>query len=540
MPPRQSVCSSHAELSVAAQQMASLATDLQELSLKDAASWEQQQPGVMRQLRAIMEQLAPEGDPLHVTMMRAISEKAAPSPAASSRRASASSHASESWILQNFTNHHQTSLVSGDAPEEETEYQPRALEKSRSEIVRDVRGTEKGVEVFEKLHSWDFNVLDYVALPEVQGCQLTALVDIILVERQSMTTACRARLTDPQSSAAFRGKLQNFLRACEGVPMPGPYHNHTHLCDVAQSMNAVFESELMSIITSPFDRFLGVVAGAIHDLGHPGTNNMFHINSHSDLARTYNDTSVLESFHVAKAFDIMNNDPECNWWGMLTDAYTFPSGDVVKPRQRARQVLVQCVVGTDMTKHDKHKNELKAWAASFCEEHDPKDLRSTACIGSPSKANQSPSRRMPLEDGSPASPTRGQIGLTVKGEYLVRSGKDALNLMEWALHACDISNPAKVQPLAVAWAHRVSEEFWAQGDQEKALGLPVSLLCERSGASIPKSQIGFIQFVIQPYYSQICRVFPELQMASDFLDANLEFWKSRAAEEAAAAGEGAA
>lgn len=48
------------------------------------------------------------------------------------------------------------------------------------------------------------------------------------------------------------------------------------------------------------------MAAAIHDFEHPGVNNAFLINSESDLALKYNDTSVLENYHASRAFEVMN------------------------------------------------------------------------------------------------------------------------------------------------------------------------------------------------------------------------------------------
>ena len=41
-------------------------------------------------------------------------------------------------------------------------------------------------------------------------------------------------------------------------------------------------------------------AAMIHDLEHTGTNNIFHKQSSSNLARLYNDKSVLENHHVSR------------------------------------------------------------------------------------------------------------------------------------------------------------------------------------------------------------------------------------------------
>jgi cAMP-specific phosphodiesterase 4 len=48
-----------------------------------------------------------------------------------------------------------------------------------------------------------------------------------------------------------------------------------------------------------------ILAGACHDVDHPGVNNLFLIESRDKLAIRYNDVSVLENHHVAFSFDTM-------------------------------------------------------------------------------------------------------------------------------------------------------------------------------------------------------------------------------------------
>merc|ERR1712083_1088547 len=68
------------------------------------------------------------------------------------------------------------------------------------------------------------------------------------------------------------------------------------------------------------------------------------------------------------------------------------------------------------------------------------------------------------------------------------------------LHAVDISNQTKPFTLAENWTRRVLSEFFAQGDEESQLGLPISPLCDRHNTNIGESQTGFIEFIVQPTF----------------------------------------
>lgn len=52
-------------------------------------------------------------------------------------------------------------------------------------------------------------------------------------------------------------------------------------------------------------------------------------------------------------------------------------------------------------------------------------------------------------------------------------------LIEGVVHAADISNGSRPFEIAKRWGERIFKEFFSQGDKEKALGLEVSMLCDR-------------------------------------------------------------
>ncbi|XP_030060209.1 LOW QUALITY PROTEIN: dual specificity calcium/calmodulin-dependent 3',5'-cyclic nucleotide phosphodiesterase 1C [Microcaecilia unicolor] len=66
------------------------------------------------------------------------------------------------------------------------------------------------------------------------------------------------------------------------------------------------------------------------------------------------------------------------------------------------------------------------------------------------------------------------------------------------LHTADISHPAKAWDIHHPWTMLLLEEFFKQGDKEAELGLPFSPLCDRKSTMVPQSQIGFIDFIVEP------------------------------------------
>ncbi|KAM5279859.1 dual specificity calcium/calmodulin-dependent 3',5'-cyclic nucleotide phosphodiesterase 1A [Ctenodactylus gundi] len=80
-------------------------------------------------------------------------------------------------------------------------------------------------------------------------------------------------------------------------------------------------------------------------------------------------------------------------------------------------------------------------------------------------------------------------------------GIDRAKTMSLILHAADISHPAKSWKLHYRWTMALMEEFFLQGDKEAQLGLPFSPLCDRKSTMVAQSQIGFIDFIVEPTFS---------------------------------------
>nr|KAF6337221.1 phosphodiesterase 1A [Myotis myotis] len=80
-------------------------------------------------------------------------------------------------------------------------------------------------------------------------------------------------------------------------------------------------------------------------------------------------------------------------------------------------------------------------------------------------------------------------------------GTDRAKTMSLILHAADISHPAKCWQLHHRWTMALMEEFFRQGDKEAELGLPFSPLCDRKSTMVAQSQIGFIDFIVEPTLS---------------------------------------
>ncbi|XP_068437851.1 dual specificity calcium/calmodulin-dependent 3',5'-cyclic nucleotide phosphodiesterase 1C [Clinocottus analis] len=83
----------------------------------------------------------------------------------------------------------------------------------------------------------------------------------------------------------------------------------------------------------------------------------------------------------------------------------------------------------------------------------------------------------------------------------------ALSLL---LHTADISHPAKHWDLHHRWTTSLLEEFFRQGDKEAELGLPFSPLCDRKSTMVAQSQIGFIDFIVEPTFTVLTEMIEKI------------------------------
>ncbi|KAL0246321.1 hypothetical protein GEMRC1_007533 [Eukaryota sp. GEM-RC1] len=96
------------------------------------------------------------------------------------------------------------------------------------------------------------------------------------------------------------------------------------------------------------------------------------------------------------------------------------------------------------------------------------------------------------------------------------------------IKCADISNPYRQHELAYTWSLRAMEEFYRQGDRERALGLPISAFYDRQHPQESKCQVGFIDFLVSPLYEQLYQLMPDSTVSSfkQLVANNRQFWVS--------------
>ena len=257
------------------------------------------------------------------------------------------------------------------------------------------------------------------------------------------------------------------------------YHNDVHAADVTQSLHALLQMGGKKFADEKWELFSILIAAVVHDVGHGGLNNSFHINSRSELALLYNDVSVLENMHAATAFKLIMGE---NRQRKLDIFDNFPE----KERSKARKFIVKAILSTDMTKHFAKKSFIQGILLN-------------------------------TEDGNIAP------CCSVPEDLCLRHG-----VLTFLAHLADISNPSKDIKTALKWTDRLLEEWYRQGDKEEELGLPFSLGCDRNAQTREESQIGFINFIVSPSFKMLGKLIPRVEKEIvPQIEKNLEWWKEK-------------
>ncbi|XP_069818846.1 3',5'-cyclic-AMP phosphodiesterase 4D isoform X8 [Dendropsophus ebraccatus] len=250
------------------------------------------------------------------------------------------------------------------------------------------------------------------------------------------------------------------------------YHNNIHAADVAQSTHVLLSTPALEAVFTDLEILAAIFASAIHDVDHPGVSNQFLINTNSELALMYNDSSVLENHHLAVGFKLLQEE-NCDIFQNLTK----------KQRQSLRKMVIDIVLATDMSKHMNLLADLKTMVETK--------------------------------------------KVTSSGVLLLDNYSDRIQVLQNMVHCADLSNPTKPLQLYRTWTDRIMEEFFRQGDRERERGMEISPMCDKHNASVEKSQVGFIDYIVHPLWETWADlVHPDAQDILDTLEDNREWYQS--------------
>jgi len=332
--------------------------------------------------------------------------------------------------------------------------------------------------------SWSFNAL--ALSPSQNRAVCAGLLNMVSV-----------KVVDVQQST-----INNFVSIAAASYLEGPqYHNWYHAVDVTHAVLLVLNScSQQNVFLSWLEEFALVSSAVCHDIGHPGVNNDFLVQTSHELAIRYNDTSPLENMHCACLFEIVNNPRAAIFATLSRERY-----------KEVRAMCVEAILHTDNVHHMPMVRQLQMFGEVNSEmleqARDLYHVRAASVAEDPDNQKENVAGWPPRE--------------LTEQMWEPESRRMLRNVL---LHLADINNTVKPFDLSKEWAWRVLEEFFAQGDLEKQNDLPLMPLNDRAKTNRPFSQISFIEFFAAPFIFASVRILAPLEALVEELLTNASVW----------------
>ena len=319
--------------------------------------------------------------------------------------------------------------------------------------------------------SFDFNIFDYITT--VGRENVLGTISKVLMSQYDFFTFIHKDYFN-----VFIDKIRI------GYDYLVPFHNDIHASDVLQTTHVIISHArfLKELDLTALDICALLLSCVVHDFKHPGLNNSYLINSGNEIAVKYNDTSVLEQYHISSAFKVISKPNSNIFVNISKEEYRI-----------ARKRMIECVLSTDMAKHTKAVNQLKS----------------------------------KIEQLTPLANTTGSTLFELLVNYVPEDTKFDRQqvVLNYIIHCADVSNTAKPFNICKKWTDLLMVEFFAQGDKEKKENLPVSFLCDREKTNVANSQVVFIKNIILPAFSVLITLIPDCNPDITNLEENTKKWE---------------
>ncbi|XP_071837801.1 probable 3',5'-cyclic phosphodiesterase pde-5 isoform X3 [Apostichopus japonicus] len=250
-----------------------------------------------------------------------------------------------------------------------------------------------------------------------------------------------------------------------------PYHNWTHAFSVAHSVYTIIKT-CKEMVFTPLECLALFVACLCHDLDHRGKNNSFMINSASPLAAVYS-TSTMEHHHFNMTITILQHEGHNIFKHLTSDEYKQVLGDIRNS-----------ILATDLALFFGNKDKLKK--------------------------------------------------ITTKGDFNWSNPEHRRLCNAIVMTACDLCAVCKPFDIQAKVAEDIFEEFYEQGDEEKAHGRnPIPMMDRAKAHELPANQVSFIVGICLPCYDLLQQYIPNARPMLEGARTNLQNWSAIVAKQKA-------
>lgn len=228
---------------------------------------------------------------------------------------------------------------------------------------------------------------------------------------------------------------------------------------------ATFIMRKMKNDLTKFEILALIVSCLFHDANHDGFTNAYNVEAQTPLGILFKNQSVLETHHCTVCIDVISR----------RDSNVFKNVDELS---KMWQLVIDLILSTDMARHFDIMSILKD-----------------------------------IVDNNKNWRNEGNLRLTV---------------LQMIIKLSDISSVGRSFELADRWCGVLCEEFFRQGDLEKAAGMKyTSPINDRDHLDRANSQIGFYRNVCLPFFEISSKIIPDFSLPIDNLMHNLDEWKTR-------------
>ena len=263
----------------------------------------------------------------------------------------------------------------------------------------------------------------------------------------------------PQTLKKPADEIVPFIYDVKQLMPENPYHNFSHVTDVAQYIYTLILATHVAERLRPIELAATFLGAVCHDLDHPGLSNTYQNSEKTPLSTKYDCESPLVNHHLHMFRRL------CAKHGILA---ILESDD----RRRVDDVVSHMILATDMAKHGTLMKSIK-------EKLDDDD------------------------DGY--NPLHSEEGINLR--------------LQIALKCADIPNQARPWKVANQWNEAVYKEFYHEGDLDRDAGRSVAPLFDRYSNQIPKSTVGFIGWVVAPLYENYVAIMKRCALCDEQIDA---------------------
>jgi len=242
--------------------------------------------------------------------------------------------------------------------------------------------------------------------------------------------------------------MKAYLKSCLEHMPPNPYHNAAHVFDVTQFMYTLLWQTGLATTIAPTQLFAAFTAAISHDLEHTGTSNRLLVSEqHPYTKEAVGGVGPLECHHANIALNLLNKHHVLNSLGWNT-------------ARVVRKQIKEMIHATDL---GIHKRVMSGFAAA---------------------------RKHMNVSGGPR-------------KFFMRQGK-VDKLLAVMLKVSDVSHTARPDfEVLRQWRMRVHQEFYAEGDRDRAAGRALEPLHDRETNNIIKSTGAFMNFYVGAMFIEL-------------------------------------